>query len=401
MSAQIFLNPSREKSLLRKHPWIFSKAIKQIKGKPGIGETVDIFDNKGNWLAKGAYSPASQIRIRVWSFDKNEQIDQAFFDKKLANAKARRQFFIEQGGLTGYRLIAGESDGLPGVTIDCYDNLLVCQLLSAGADFQRLAIINGLKALYPGYHIYERSDVDVRKKEGLEPVTGWLTSPDNPEDTSRVISEYGIDIKLDVAAGHKTGFYLDQRESRAAAGRYAKGKDILNCFSYTGTFSLHCAKNGAKSVTNVDVSEQALNLAKENHLLNELDGEHIQFVKADVFKLLRTYREQGKQFDMIILDPPKFVESKAQLTGACRGYKDINMLAMQLLKPGGILLTFSCSGLMEANLFQKVVSDAALDANKQAFIVERLQQAPDHPIAANYPEGYYLKGLVCQVNQSF
>jgi len=396
MSARIYLNVGREKSLKRKHPWVFSRAVNKIKGKPLLGDTVDIFDSKENWLAKGAYSPESQIKIRVWSFLEHEEIDRDFFLKRLKNAQSRRDWFISQGKLTGYRLIAGESDGLPGITIDKYDNFIVCQLLSAGADFQRYTLVSCLKELYPGCHIYERSDVDVRKKEGLEPVTGWLTEPQ--ESTECVIEEHGIKIYVDIATGHKTGFYLDQRDSRLTAGRYAKDKTVLNCFSYTGTFSLHCAANGAKEVINVDVSQSALDIAQRNIALNNLEDCNVSFVKEDVFKLLRRYREEKRTFDMVILDPPKFVESKAQLTGACRGYKDINMLAMQLLNPNGTLLTFSCSGLMEESLFQKVVADAALDARKSAYYVERLHQAADHPVSSNYPEGHYLKGLVCQVN---
>jgi len=396
MSARIYLNVGREKSLKRKHPWIFSRAINKIKGKPMLGDTVDIFDAKENWLAKGAYSPESQIRIRVWSFNEHEEIDRDFFLKKLENAQIRRDWFIDQGQLTGYRLIAGESDGLPGITIDKYDDFIVCQLLSAGADFQRYTIVSCLQELYPQCHIYERSDVDVRKKEGLEPVVGWLTEPQ--DTTECIIEEHGIKIVVDIATGHKTGFYLDQRDSRLVAGRYAKDKTVLNCFSYTGTFSLHCAANGAKEVINVDVSQSALDIAKRNHELNGLSEANVSFVKEDVFKLLRRYREEKRRFDMIILDPPKFVESKAQLTGACRGYKDINMLAMQLLNPNGTLLTFSCSGLMEETLFQKVVADAALDANRHAYYVERLHQAADHPVSSNYPEGFYLKGLVCKVD---
>ncbi len=394
MSARIYLKVSREKSLLRKHPWIFSKAINKMKGNPQLGDTIDVYDSKDNWLGRGAYSPESQISIRIWTFKEDEEINEAFFINRLKSAQCRRDSFIEKGGLTGYRLIAGESDGLPGVTIDKYDNLIVCQLLSAGADFQRYTLLEAIKTLYPDCHVYERSDVDVRKKEGLEPVTGWLTEPQ--ESTECIIEEYGVKIKVDIKTGHKTGFYLDQRESRVAAGKYSSGKTVLNCFSYTGTFALHCALNGAKDVINVDVSQTALDVAKENAELNNIE-KGISFVKADVFKLLRQYREEKRTFDMIILDPPKFVESKAQLTGACRGYKDINMIAMQLLNPGGTLLTFSCSGLMDAGLFQKIVADAALDAKRNAYIVDRLHQAPDHPVSSNYPEGYYLKGLVCQV----
>ena len=396
MSARIYLKVSREKSLLRKHPWVFSKAINKIKGNPMLGDTVDVFDSKENWLAKGAYSPESQIRIRLWSFDIEQEIDHTFFAEKIRNAQARRDWFIAQGQLTGYRLIAGESDGLPGITIDIYNKFIVCQLLSAGAEFHRYTLVECLKAQYPQHHIYERSDVDVRKKEGLEPVKGWLTEPQ--AETTTIIEEHGIKILVDIANGHKTGFYLDQRDSRLTAGRYAKGKTVLNCFSYTGTFSLHCAANDAKDVINVDVSQPALDIAKQNLAHNNLTDSNVSFIKDDVFKLLRRFRAEKRSFDMIILDPPKFVESKAQLTSACRGYKDINMLAMQLLNPKGTLLTFSCSGLMEANLFQKIVADAALDAKRNAYIVERLQQAADHPVASNYPEGYYLKGLVVQVD---
>lgn len=395
MSARIYLNIGREKSLLRKHPWIFSKAVNKIKGNPMLGDTVDVFDNKGNWLAKGAYSPESQIRVRVWSFNPNEEIDKDFFLNKLKSAQSRRDWFIKRDGLTGYRLIAAESDGLPGITIDKYDNIIVCQLLSAGAEFQRYTLVASLQELYPECAIYERSDVDVRKKEGLEPTTGWLTEP--LESTEVIIEEHGLKIHVDVKKGHKTGFYLDQRDSRKAAANYAKDKSVLNCFSYTGTFALHCAANNAKEVINVDVSQTALDLAKRNLEINGLENANVKFVKEDVFQLLRKYRDEKRKFDMIILDPPKFVDSKAQLTRACRGYKDINMLAMQLLNPNGTLLTFSCSGLLDAGLFQKVVADAALDARKNVYFVERLHQASDHPVGSQYPEGYYLKGLVCQV----
>ena len=289
MSARIYLNIGREKSLLRKHPWVFSKAVSKVKGKPNLGDTVDVFDHKGNWLAKGAYSPESQIRVRVWSFNQDEQIDREFFLSRLKNAQTRRDWFIKRDGLTGYRLIAGESDGLPGITIDKYDNFIVCQLLSAGADFQRFILVDCLKELYPGCHIYERSDVDIRKKEGLEPVTGWLSEAQ--ESTECIIEEHGIKIHVDVATGHKTGFYLDQRDSRLAAGKYAKGKSVLNCFSYTGTFALHCAANDAAEVINVDVSQPALDMAAKNLDLNHLSDKNVSFIKQDVFQLLRRYRD--------------------------------------------------------------------------------------------------------------
>lgn len=395
MSAAIILEKDREKSLLRKHPWVFSKAVKKVVGKPGLGELVDIIAADGTWLAKGSYSPESQIRARVWSYDREETIDTEFFIRRIRRALACREEVIARGALTGFRLVAAESDGLPGVTIDKFDRYLVCQLLSAGAEYYRVNIIAALQELFPEHVIYDRSDVDVRKKEGLAPVKGPLIGelPDMPV----VISENGIQLQVDIKNGHKTGFYLDQRDNRAIAARYAAGKSVLNCFSYTCTFSVYAAKAGATRVVNVDVSGPALEIGKANLALNGLADAPVEFVQEDVFKLLRQYRQDGVKFDMIILDPPKFAESKAQLVGACRGYKDINMIAMQLLNPGGILLTFSCSGLMEDGLFQKVVADAALDAKRDVVFLEKMQQAADHLIASYYPEGFYLKGLVAKV----
>lgn len=393
MTASIILQSDRDKSLKRRHPWVFSQAVKQVHGTPNSGDTVDILTEDGKFVARGAYSPNSQIRARAWTFDQNEIIDAEFFLRRIQQAWALRQQLFDLSQTNGIRVVAAESDGLPGVTVDLYADVLVCQLLSAGAERQRKHIINALKQLFDGYSIYERSDVDVRKKEGLEPRTGWLHLPRDSGEVT--IKENGLNILVDVINGHKTGFYLDQRDSRAAAGRYAKGKTVLNCFSYTGTFGLSVLAGGATHVTNADLSELALATAERNMQLNQLDLSKATMTKADVFKLLRQYKEEGKQFDMVILDPPKFAENKTQLVGACRGYKDINRVAMQIVKPGGLLFTFSCSGLMEESLFQKVVADAALDANRGCLFIERLSQAKDHPIASFYPEGHYLKGLVC------
>lgn len=391
----IVLQDSREKSLKRQHPWIFSKAIKQVKGNPASGDTVEVVSSNGQWLARAAYSPESQIRARVWTFDSKEQVDQRYFSSRIAQAWSLRQSLFDVNSTTALRIVAAESDGLPGITIDKYQDILVCQLLSAGAEKYRPMIIQALLELFPDHSIYERSDVDVRKKEGLSPVSGWLH---NPRDSGEVIiREHGMSLVVDVIHGHKTGFYLDQRASRAVAKRYAGDKTVLNCFSYTGTFAVAAMLGGARSVTNVDLSEQALQTAARNAELNQLAEGQLVHLRHDVFKQLRQYREQGQQFDMVILDPPKFADSKAQLPGACRGYKDINMVAMQIVKPGGLLLTFSCSGLMEESLFQKIVADAALDAGRRCLFIEKLGQDADHPVASNYPEGYYLKGLVCKV----
>jgi 23S rRNA (cytosine1962-C5)-methyltransferase len=391
----LVLQDTREKSLKRLHPWIFSKAVKTVSGTPNNGQTVDVFSNKGEWLGYAAYSAQSQIRARIWSFNKDEQINAAFFQRRIARAWQLRTEIFDLSQTTGLRIVAAESDGLPGVTIDKYDTVLVCQLLSAGAESWRSAIVQALVALFPQHSIYERSDVDVRKKEGLQPVTGWLHLP--RETGEVIIKEHGMSLLVDVVQGHKTGFYLDQRASRATVKRYAKGKTVLNCFSYTGTFGVAALQGGALSVTNADLSELALQTAEKNAALNHLDLTKLENVKFDVFKLLRQYREQGRQFDMVILDPPKFADSKAQLMGACRGYKDINMVAMQIVKPGGLLFTFSCSGLMEDSLFQKIVADAAIDAHRDCLFIEKLNQDSDHPVASFYPEGSYLKGLVCKI----
>ncbi|HDY7702710.1 TPA: class I SAM-dependent methyltransferase [Vibrio vulnificus] len=396
MSAAIYLVKGREKSVVRRHPWIFSRGIDRVEGNPQLGETVDVYGHDGKWLAKAAYSPESQIRARVWSFEKQD-INRAFFVKRIQDAQLLREDVIERDGLTGYRLIAAESDGMPGVTIDRYQNFFVCQLLSAGAEHQKQNIVDALIEVFPDCNVYERSDVSVRKKEGLQETTGVLHG--EMPSKSVVIEENGVKISVDIVGGHKTGFYLDQRDSRQQAMKYVKDKEVLNCFSYTGGFGLYALKGGAKRVINADVSQPALDTAKFNAELNEFDisKKRAVFLNADVFKLLREYRDQGTKFDVVIMDPPKFAESKAQLNGACRGYKDINMLAMQILNPGGTLLTYSCSGLMDQVLFQKIIADAAVDAGRSVKFVERFEQAADHPTDTAYPEGFYLKGFACKV----
>ncbi|MGP6486238.1 23S rRNA (cytosine(1962)-C(5))-methyltransferase RlmI [Duffyella gerundensis] len=395
MTVRLILAKGREKSLLRRHPWVFSGALARMEGKAQLGETIDICDNQGKWLAKGAWSPESQIRARVWSWQADESIDIDFFVKRLQAAQQLRDWLAERDDLDSYRLIAGESDGLPGVTIDRFGTFLVMQLLSAGAEYQRAAIITALQKCYPDCAIYDRSDVSVRKKEGLElvqgPVTGEIPPPLLP------ITEHGMKLLVDIQTGHKTGYYLDQRDSRLATRRYAQNKRVLNCFSYTGGFAVSALLGGCTEVLSVDTSQAALDIARENVELNGLDLTKAQFVRDDVFKLLRRYRDEGEKFDLIVMDPPKFVENKNQLNGACRGYKDINMLAMQLLNPGGILLTFSCSGLMATDLFQKIIADAALDAQRDVQFIEQFRQAADHPVIASYPEGMYLKGFSCRV----
>ncbi len=392
--SKIYLHPTREKSLLRKHPWVFSKAVEQIEGRCQRGDTVDVYSSERVWLGRGAYSPDSQIRVRIWTFTPSQSIDNVFFTQRIQTAIKAREHVIAQSQTNAYRVIAAESDGLPGVTVDKYDDVLVLQLLSAGAEKHRDKILWSLNKCLPNHRIYDRSDVDIRKKEGLEPIKGPVQGE---IDAPVMITENQVNIMVDVTTGHKTGFYLDQRDNRYIAAQYMLDAQVLNCFCYTGTFASYALKYGAAHVTNVDVSQPALDIAKQNLLINDIDPSNATFIKQDVFELLREYANSDVMFDHIVLDPPKFVDSKSTLNRAARGYKDINLYAMKSIRSGGFLSTFSCSGLMSGELFQKIVSDAALDAGRELRIIKRYSQASDHPVASNYPEGYYLKGLLCQV----
>ncbi len=395
MTARLFLAKGREKSLLRRHPWVFSGAVTRVEGNAASGETIDVCDFQGKWLARAAFSPQSQIRARVWTFDQQEAVDRDFFINRLQTAQQWRTWLAERDDLTGYRLIAGESDGMPGITIDRFQNFIVLQLLSAGAEYQRANLLAALQHCYPECSIYDRSDVAVRKKEGL-PLAQGLVLGDEPP-ALLPIREHGMQILVDIKEGHKTGFYLDQRDSRLAARRFSANAKVLNCFSYTGAFAVSALMGDCEHVISVDTSQAALDVARQNVELNQLDLSKAEFVRDDVFQLLRKYRDEGRKFDLIIMDPPKFVENKSQLAGACRGYKDINMLAMNLLNSGGILLSFSCSGLMPIELFQKILADAAIDAGRDVQFIEQYRQAADHPVIASYPEGLYLKGFACRV----
>lgn len=383
------LKPGKEKSLLRHHPWIFSGAT-SLPANLQPGETLLIRSAGGQALAAAAVSPTSQIVARVWSFNPQEPIDRSFFQKRITQSIACRD-----AAVSATRLIYSESDGLPGFIVDRYRDRLVLQALSAGAEAWKATVADILMEI-PGIKgIYERSDASVRKKEGLAPCTGPLQG--EPPPALIEIEENGVRILVDVAKGHKTGFYLDQRENRALVGTMASGADVLNCFCYTGGFGLHALKGGAKQVTQIDESADALGLARRNATVNGFDDSHHTLVRADVFQQLREYARAKRQFDLVILDPPKFIESKMQIMKGARGYKDINRIAFELVRPGGHLVTFSCSGLLETDLFQKIVADAALDAHREAVITRRLSQGPDHPIHLAFPEAAYLKGLVCRV----
>lgn len=393
---KITLNSGREGSLLRHHPWIFSGAIKSVEGNPVDGQTVEVFTIDRQWLARGSYSSKSQIRVRILSFDLDEHIDKDFFRNKVARAISLRKDMGDLAATNAFRLIFAESDGLPGVIADRYGDFLVCQFLSAGAEYWKDEIVSQLKEQWPCNGIFERSDSDSRQKEGYQDSVMTLTGSAPPPLIP--IKEGHLHFLVDVYKGHKTGFYLDQRQNRALLMKYAENKEVLNAFSYTGGFGIAACLGKSSHVTNVDTSQETLDLARQNFQLNKADMDNIEFIQEDVFNLLRTFRDGRRQFDLIILDPPKFVASASQLSGGTRGYKDINLLALKLLRPGGILMTFSCSGYVKPDLFQKIVADAAIDAGREACALEYLSQGPDHPVALNFPEGLYLKGMVCRVN---
>ncbi|GAB4417544.1 MAG: 23S rRNA (cytosine(1962)-C(5))-methyltransferase RlmI [Anaerolineales bacterium] len=390
----LILKRGREKSLQRRHPWIFSGAVHHIDGEIASGETINLLSLKGDFLAKAAYSPHSQIRARVWTFD-DETVDANFFRKKIHASLVTRQRLFNATQTDAYRLIHAESDGIPGLVVDRYGDVLVLSALTAGAEFWKDTFADILREETGLSVIYERSDADVRKLEGLEPKTGLLRG--QLSAFTFPIHEYGLEFKLDLESGHKTGFYIDQRDNRLRVRELAKDRDVLDCFSYSGGFSVNALAGGAKSVLTVDASAEALALAKQNVAANDLPSDRVSFLEGDVFQLLRKFRDEGRTFDMIVLDPPKFAPTAAQVKRASRGYKDINLLAFKLLRPGGILVTFSCSGGVDAFLFQKIVASAALDAGVNAQIVQYLAQGADHPVALNFPEGAYLKGLVCVV----
>jgi 23S rRNA (cytosine1962-C5)-methyltransferase len=439
----ITLKTGREKSLLRRHPWIFSGAIERVDGAPVSGDTLPVCDAAGNFLAWAAYNPDSQITARVWSWRKEENIDAGFFHNRIAKALSARRELKLADNSNGMRLIHAESDGLPGLIADRYGDVLVMQIGSAGPERWRDTLADILQDLCKPVCIYERSDSDSRALEGLELRNGVLRGalPDNV-----AITENGLRFSVDVEAGQKTGFYLDQRDNRALTETLAHDKDVLNCFCYTGGFSLYALRGGAKSVLSIDASSDALRIAAENLANNGLDAAALtrcctksrqstiqqagcgivteasgageaaphsllpeefthtpknagkaEWLCADVFQALRALRDQGRKFDLIILDPPKFAPTAAFAEKAARGYKDINLLAFKLLRPGGLLCTYSCSGGISEDLFQKIIAGAALDAGVDAQIVHHLHASADHPVLLSFPEGAYLKGLVLRV----
>jgi len=394
--AKVFLKPGREKSVRLRHPWLFSGAIERIEGGVEDGEVVDVVSASEEWLARGYLNRRSQITVRLLTWDAEEPIDHRFWQRRLERAIRGRAALASDPETTAYRLVHAESDGLPGLVVDRYANWLVTQFLTLGIERQKDTIVELLLELLEPQGIYERSDVAVRYKEGLQPRRGLLAGEAPPPLVE--VREHGFRFAVDVSAGQKTGFYLDQRENRRRAAAYAAGGEVLNGFAYTGAFAVYALAAGAKHVTNVESSYEALELTERNLTLNGFDPDHqAEQIAGDVFAVLRDFRDAERQFDMIILDPPKFAQTKGQVRAATRGYKDINLSALQLLRPGGILVTFSCSGLVSAELFQKVVFGASVDAGRDVQILERLGQPPDHPVLLSFPEGAYLKGFICRV----
>jgi 23S rRNA (cytosine1962-C5)-methyltransferase len=399
--ASVALKPGRERPLLQRHPWVFSGAIAATRGNPQGGEVVDVFGPAGDWLARGLYSGVSQIRVRAASWDPEQPLDETWLRAAIERAIAGRRVALDdpEGAC---RLVFSESDGLPGLIVDRYGPFLAVQLLTQGMAARADSVAAILNELLAPRGIYERSDAEVREKEGLPPQEGVLRGEEPPERLAlRPLAAPGASgeqpaLLVDMRGGQKTGTYLDQAISRARVAAYCHSAEVLDCFSYSGGFSVYAARAGARATTLVDSSANALELAAAN-LAQGAPGAAAELVEGDVFRVLRQYRAEGRRFDVVILDPPKFAHSQAQVERAARGYKDINLLAMQLLRPGGVLATFSCSGLVSTDLFQKIVFGASVDARRDAQIIERLGQSPDHPVLLTFPESEYLKGLICRV----
>ena len=401
---RVTLKPKREHIVKQRHPWLFSGAIAQTEDTATDGGLVDVVTVDGEWLARGYLNRRSQIAVRLLTWEQGyypelvegQAIDEAFWRARLERAIAGRAALVADRGTTAYRLVNAESDGLPGLIVDRYGDWLVLQALTLGIERYKETLARLLVELLDEIQgVYERSDVDVRDKEGLGPCTGPLWGA-APPDLVEVL-ENGYRFLVDLKAGHKTGFYLDQRENRAQLPVYCAGSEVLNAFAYTGAFGVYALAGGAASVVNVDTSEPALALAARQVEMNGLPTAGVVNEVADVFAQLRAYRAANRQFDLIILDPPRFALSRRHVQQASRGYKDINWIALQLLRPGGILFTFSCSGLVSRELFQKIVFGAALDAERDVQIIAQLSQAGDHPVALTFPEAAYLKGLICRV----
>jgi len=392
---QVILKQGREKSVNNRHPWIFSGAISRVEGNPSNGDVVDVWNSKARFVARGIYNEKSQIQVRILTWNPNDTINEDFWRRRIRRALAGRQALIEAPDTDAFRLVYSEADGVPGFIADQYGTWLVVQFLSMAAERYRQAILDVLVDLVAPQGIYDRSEGEAREKEGLVSVTGPVWGEVPPDMIE--IAENGHTFLVDIKLGQKTGFYLDQRENRQKVSKYFPNKEILNAFAYTGAFSVYAAHAEAKSIMNVDSSERSLQIAERNMRRNGFGDREDVYAVADVFEIMRAYRDNNWKFDVVILDPPKFAHSKRHVEKATQGYKDINLLGMKLIKPGGVLISFSCSGAVSPDLFQKVLFGAAVDSGRHVQIIERLSQGSDYPILLTYPESEYLKGLVCRV----
>jgi 23S rRNA (cytosine1962-C5)-methyltransferase len=401
--AKVVLKPGREKPIRQHHPWVFSGAIASAEDKVIDGEMVDVISSDGIWLARGTINRHSQIVVRILTWNEDEPIDQQFWHSRLERAWSVRSSLMSDLKTTAYRLVNAEGDGLPGLIVDRYGDWLVVQFHTRGMEYSKEQIIKEIKRLGQTRGIYERSEGDGREKEGLPLSTGVLSGETPPEAVEML--ENGFRFLVDIKRGHKTGFYLDQRDNRRKTAPYLQNCDVLNCFSYTGAFAVYAISVGTKNIINIDSSGDVLELARRNIDLNESlfstlgksSLSNVEYLTGDVFAELRRFRAENRKFDAIILDPPKFAQRNSQIKSAARGYQDINRLSMSILRPGGVLVTFSCSGLVSPDLFQKIVFSASLEADREVQILEKLGHSPDHPILITVPETEYLKGFICRV----
>ena len=394
--SRLVLRPGKEKSLLRRHPWVYASSVARVEGDPASGATIEVQTADGRFLAWAAYSPASTIRARAWSFSESARVDADMLAERVRVSVSRRAAISQE--TSAVRLVFGEADGLPGLIVDRYAGQLVTQFQSAGVDAWREPLIAALIEASGCATIFDRSDGATRAREGLGPSTGVLAG-DEPPARIEVV-ECGLRFLVDVRRGHKTGYYIDQRDNRRLArglverqAQYGRAVRALNCFCYTGGFSIAMLAGGAEHVHSIDSSADALRLAEEHARINGITPEKCRWEEADVFTALRALRNEGTQFDVIVLDPPKFASSHQHVDRAARAYKDINLNALRLLAPSGSLLTFSCSGAIDSDLFQKIVAGAVIDAGVDTWMVARLGAGADHPLLMTVPESEYLKGL--------
>jgi len=392
----VILKKGKEKAVQHKHPWVFSGAIEKVKGKPANGDIVRLLNAKGEFMAYGFYNDQSRVALRLLEWDEAITIDEAWWRRKIGIAVAARKYILQPGITDTCRLIFSESDYLPGLIVDKYADHLSLQILTSGIENIKPIIIDELQKLLNPISIFDKSDASSREHEGLQPSAGGLLAGNQPPELVEVI-ENGIRYGINIAEGQKSGFYCDQRDNRRVLAEYAKDKHVLDCFCYTGGFTLNTFKQGAKSVTSVDSSALAIETLKSNLVLNGFAGKDHRSVQSDVNKQLRKFREDGETFDIVILDPPKYAPSRSALDRASRAYKDLNRLGMLILKPGGLLATYSCSGAMDMTTFKQIIAWAALDAGKQVQFIHQFCQPGDHPVSATFPEGEYLKGLLCRV----